>query len=102
MLKRAAHTVPFLLSIILILNHPASGSSLNDGKAEEVINKVRSLQVPFIENRGQVQDERVKFYAKTFGGTVFITEDGEIVYSLPKYDASGQGVGRGVLPYAPL
>lgn len=28
-------------------------------------------------------DERVKFYANPFGGTVFVTKDGEIVYSLP-------------------
>ncbi len=29
-------------------------------------------------------DEKVRFYANTFGGTVFVTNDGEIVYSLPK------------------
>ena len=28
-------------------------------------------------------DKKVKFYANTFGGTVFVTKDGEIVYSLP-------------------
>ena len=44
--------------------------------------KTKKLQIPFIANNGQV-DERVKFYAKTFGGTVFVTKDGEIVYALP-------------------
>ena len=39
--------------------------------------------MPFIANNGQV-DEQVRFYAKTFGGTVFVTKDGEIVYALPK------------------
>ena len=39
--------------------------------------------MPFIANEGQV-DERVAFYAKTFGGTVFVTKNGEIVYALPK------------------
>src|SRR3989304_1814169 len=43
--------------------------------------------MPFIANKGQV-DEQVEFYAKTFGGTVFVTKDGEIVYALPK---SGDG-----------
>src|SRR3990172_4807814 len=38
--------------------------------------------MPFIANEGQV-DERVAFYSKTFGGTVFVTKDGDIVYSLP-------------------
>jgi len=47
-----------------------------------VARKSRALAVPFIENRGQV-DERVGFYAQTFGGTVFVTRAGEIVYSLP-------------------
>ncbi len=43
---------------------------------------MQNLQVPFIANEGQV-DESVAFYAKTFGGTVFVTKNGEIVYSLP-------------------
>ncbi len=41
------------------------------------------LAVPFIENRGQI-DSRVKYYARTFHGTVFVTGDGTIVYSLPR------------------
>jgi len=44
--------------------------------------KTQKLQMPFIANKGQV-DEQVRFYAKTFGGTVFVTKDGEIVYALP-------------------
>ena len=46
--------------------------------------------MPFIANNGQV-DEQVQFYAKTFGGTVFVTKDGEIFYSLP----SGRDVPAG-------
>ena len=41
-----------------------------------------NLKVPFIANQGQ-HDQSVRFYAPTFGGTVFVTDDGEIVYSLP-------------------
>lgn len=48
----------------------------------EVIQKTQKLQMPFIANEGQT-DERVKFYASTFGGNIFVTKDGEIVYSLP-------------------
>src|SRR3989339_112096 len=58
------------------------GNASNPSK-EEVIQEIQKLQAPFIANNGQV-DERVRFYAKTFGGTVFVTKDGEIVYSLPK------------------
>nr|NQU90564.1 hypothetical protein [Bacteroidota bacterium] len=43
------------------------------------------LLVPFIANQGQV-DDNVKFYAPVFGGTVFITKDGEIVYTFINTD----------------
>ena len=61
-------------------------------------NKVSKLEIPFIANQGQV-NEKVAFYAKTFGGTVYVTEEGEIVYSLPKREkkkgqvASSKGQG---------
>ncbi len=45
--------------------------------------------MPFIANDGQVNEE-VAFYAKTFGGTVFVTKDGEIVYSLPRYEDTAE------------
>lgn len=51
----------------------------------EVIQKTQRLQIPFIANKGQM-DERVAFYANTFGGIVFVTKDGEVVYSLPLQD----------------
>ncbi len=50
---------------------------------EELVRKARGIQIPFVANDGQT-DERVGFYANTFGGTVFVTKDGEIVYALPK------------------
>ena len=54
--------------------------------------KTKKLQMPFVANNGQV-DKQVKYYANTFGGTVFVTKDGEIVYALPgsrTEDASSQ------------
>lgn len=54
----------------------------------EVIQKTKKLQIPFIANMGQA-DERVEFYANTFGGTVFVTKDGEIVYII-----TGKGEGQ--------
>ncbi|HJW85922.1 MAG TPA: hypothetical protein VJ440_04740 [Candidatus Brocadiaceae bacterium] len=59
---------------------------------EEIISKTRTLQMPFIANNGQV-DGQVQFCAKTFGGTVFVTKEGEIVYSLP--EGSGRDVPDG-------
>ena len=56
----------------------------------EVFEHIKKLQIPFVANKGQV-DKQVKFYANTFGGTVFVTKDGEIVYALPN-NSSESGV----------
>ena len=69
-------------------NPPSAGNTQADHP--EIISKMQKLQMPFIANEGQV-DECVAFYAKTFGGTVFVTKNGEIVYSLP---SSGREAGR--------
>ena len=45
--------------------------------------KITKMEMPFIANQGQVND-KVAFYARTFGGTVYVTEEGEIVYSITK------------------
>jgi hypothetical protein len=60
----------------------ASQKNSNSPSKTEIIQKTKKLQIPFIANDGQV-NEKVKFYANTLGGTVFVTNDGEIVYSLP-------------------
>jgi|GEM_PF-6336090 len=39
-----------------------------------------NLRIPFVLNEGQM-DNRIKFYAKTFTGTVSVTEMGDLVYS---------------------
>jgi hypothetical protein len=39
--------------------------------------------MPFIANEGQIEDNLVRFYARTYAGTVNVTEKGEMVYSLP-------------------
>ncbi|MFA5343635.1 MAG: FG-GAP-like repeat-containing protein [Kiritimatiellia bacterium] len=46
------------------------------------------LQVPFIQNQGQIADPEVLFYARTFGGTVYVTDAGQLVYVLPKGDGA--------------
>ena len=63
-------------------SNPQSAIQNPQSKAE-VIQKTAKLQMPFIANNGQM-DKKVKFYANTFGGSVFVTKDGEIVYALPK------------------
>ena len=43
--------------------------------------EIANTRLPFIENLGQI-DEEVKFFAKTFAGTVFVNEGG-LTYSVP-------------------
>ena len=45
--------------------------------------KIAAARVPFIENKGQISSSAVQFYAKTFGGTLFVTAENQLVYSLP-------------------
>ena len=81
--KKAAITAFILL---FIFNYSAIGAALKEKDKKEILNKAYTLQIPFIENKGQIKDESVRYYAKTFGGTVFITKDGKLVYSLPKFE----------------
>jgi hypothetical protein len=55
--------------------------ALNPSKEKEIRARMEVLQVPFIKNDSQIKDSRVKYYANTFAGTVFVTDD-EIVYAL--------------------
>jgi len=54
-------------------------------KVKDVHQRLATMQIPFVANQGQT-DARVKFYAQTFGGTVFVTTEGELVYALVQRD----------------
>ncbi|MEP9410004.1 MAG: SBBP repeat-containing protein [Candidatus Brocadia sp.] len=90
--------ITFFLSFLLS-NYPCAAAPLK----AEIIQKVRTIQIPFIENTGQT-DERVKYYATAAGGTVFVTDAGEIIYSLTglngkdKDDAVGRKDGLKAFP----
>ena len=71
----------------------ADSKGINNLSKLEIIQKTQKLQVPFIANRGQI-DRNVKFYANTFWGSVFIKNDGEIIYSLPKITSNRLGIQR--------
>ncbi len=48
-----------------------------------------AIQLPFMANTGE-HHERVRFYVRTFFGTVFVTDQREITYSLPGRTAEGR------------
>ena len=82
----------FIIHFILIWIDPAYGAPRIAPKENthtsnhQILTKMSALQVPFLANEGQV-DEEVSFYARTFGGTLYVTKKGEMVYSLPLVEA---------------
>lgn len=68
--------------VVLVLIGLSIKKEVNETQKIDLTKKLSSLTIPFIENFGQIESQEVKYYAKTFGGTVFVKEDGEIVYSL--------------------
>src|SRR5712692_1547916 len=74
--------IPLALGALAL---PASVLARTPSEAAHLLAGVR---VPFIANEGQV-DARVAYYAPTFAGTLFVTRQGELVYTLggPRTDA---------------
>jgi hypothetical protein len=90
-LKRIAAIVSPLFLAILFFYSPANNMVLSESNKQEILNKFYSLEIPFLENQGEIKDASVKYYARTLGAGFFITKDGQIAYSLTKSD-EGKGV----------
>jgi len=75
----------FAFSAVMIWCDAYASHSAGDKVAgeKEIMNKAFGIQLPFIANKGQTHQD-VSFYAKTFGGTLYVTKKGEMVYSLPR------------------
>jgi hypothetical protein len=70
------------ISLTMVLFAPTlSLANTNSQRSAEIKSSMHTLRMPFVANQGQM-DERVAFSAKTFGGTLFVTHEGELVYSL--------------------
>jgi hypothetical protein len=79
MVRNIFHDVLLFFIISLFLGSSSGISAATPIKADGRLN----YHMPFISNEGQL-DAQVKYYAKTFGGTVFVTGDGQLVYSLSR------------------
>jgi Calx-beta domain/OmpA-like transmembrane domain len=60
-----------------------------DVRARPLPSQLPALDVPFVENAGEL-DGRVALYAATSSGTLFVTHDGELTYVLPAGKATGE------------
>lgn len=90
---RKVFTLPVILMLAVSLISPllADQEGVSKTPKAEVIQKTQKLQMPFIANAGQING-RVKYYVRTFGGSVYVTKDGEIVYSLPKFEGKKESL----------
>jgi hypothetical protein len=85
-------SMALLFVMVLAAVHAVAAISKDEDK-KVIMEKAFKIRVPFIANEGQIKDDSVRFYANTFGGTVYVTKSGQIVYSLPKFDQkTGEGV----------
>ena len=75
------HRVVMPVSALLLLGPALAWAASTDKQARA---QLAELRLPFIANEGQV-DAKVAYYAPTFAGTLFVTQSGELVYSLPNH-----------------
>ena len=86
-----------LLSLAVALLATAPGSSANTAPAanEAALQagspRLATLQIPFIKNVGQADDD-VAFYAGTFGGAVVVKKHGELELVVPLKNKAGHAV----------
>ncbi|MBN1382650.1 MAG: choice-of-anchor D domain-containing protein [Deltaproteobacteria bacterium] len=83
-----AKTLLVLIVITVFFSLPGQACAVTSPQSEETANaaaRLHTLSIPFVENYGQTHPD-VRFYAQTFGGTLFVTRDGKLVYALPAKD----------------
>ncbi|MEE9442078.1 MAG: hypothetical protein V3V99_05365, partial [candidate division Zixibacteria bacterium] len=83
-------SVLFTFSSVFVGGIDASNSKplSTNSQSPPAIGSIDKIQLPFIENDGQY-DDVVRFYARTFSGVAFVTNDGRIVYSMPDRSSDG-------------
>ncbi len=65
---------------------PASVADIAAADKTDYTSMLGKVQVPFVQNEGQVESDAVKFYADTFGGRLFVKDGGVLTYTLAGED----------------
>ena len=89
-------TVLIAISAVLLslVNPFTVTASTNSGGVDPGDIALQHIRIPFIENLNQFSGE-VAFYARTFGGTLFVTDEGKLVLTVPV--AKGEGYEQTVI-----
>jgi len=80
-----------IIAVVLMMVVPTANVAHQAAQATEgdsVLDSVLGLQVPFVQNLGQVEQDTARFYSHTFGGTVFVEDGGVLTYHLPGQDGA--------------
>jgi len=88
--RSVARLFPWVCAVHLLVLPALSRAEAESETRERVQRSLEGVRVPFIANAGQA-DPAVAYYASTPAGTVFVTREGRVVYSLPAGRASGPG-----------
>lgn len=73
----------------------SEGDEENSSNLEQKFQKkLDTVNIPFIQNQGQINNEKVKFYANFFSGTIFVTDD-YLSYGIMDKKKKGQEIASG-------
>jgi hypothetical protein len=78
--------LPLCLACVLIVVFITTGvaaSPVEPSDQKPMLYQAMKVQVPFAANEGQVRDKTVKYYTWIFGGSAYVTDNGEMNYSFP-------------------
>ena len=87
-MKKTSLFTIVVIALLLIVSARNGFPSSSDVKPSDTVKNVHRVQVPFIENKGHIEDGEVWFFASTFGGfgTIYVGKNGIITYNFPFKD----------------
>ena len=75
-----------LFFIALFLFTTIASGAVPKKNEPELMTKANRITIPFVENKGQLEDSKILFYSNTFAGRVSVNKDASIGYELGQAD----------------
>jgi|GEM_PF-5155061 len=78
-----------LLAVIpFFISEFTEPENISDSLKNDLKNNLKTVQIPFIENVGQITNPQIKYYANTFTGTIYVSDDDLLYLSNSKNNIS--------------